>query len=112
MYQVSVSVKEATQTIRQVPRDLFHPIVTGFRNESDYPNFPRCQANDEQNVIANQASRRPYLRREEVRSRHDVPVTPEELRPAHSLSPIRRSFDSRSLQDTGDRPSAHVMSKV
>ena len=70
------------------------------------------QADDKENVIADQTNSGPHFDSEEICGGHDLPVSPQKLVPRSRSATLRSRIESRALEDTGHRGSSDSLSEI
>ena len=110
--QVPHVQQESVSRISDVSGDLLDPLPVRVRRNACDVHASCRQRDEEQDVVADQAARRPHLNREQVGRGNALPVRLQERAPWHSLAALRRRLNAVFLQDVGDRPAANLVAKI
>ncbi len=103
MQEVATIPQRATIVHGRVPGDLLHPRLIGMNGDPGDIHPAALEMDEEQNVVGHQPAQRQHLGREEVSSRQQRQVSPNESRPRGRALALRRRRQAVTPQDIADR---------
>ena len=112
MNEISSSIQKPCLDVRNIARNLLHPLTVRLLNNTGHFNFAGLQVDDEEYEVADQSGAGEYLNAKEVGRRNSTPMCLQKRAPRHALATKRGGIDAVVEQDPFNRAPANHMTKV
>ena len=110
--QIPLAAKKSVFGIGDITRNLGHPAIVRVRCDAGDVHRPRCDVDEEQEVIRDPSLERVYLDAQEIGCRQTFPVGFKKRRPSSVSIPLGGGLDAVFMEDVGDGAASHVMSQI